>query len=302
MSHAPPPGPPPNRPTNNDDPFHDTVPDDPPPAYEAVSRTDSTVAAGPSRMDFSGPPPLPDRMRIQPHSTGGYSIPGVGVGYSPSPTSPGGQGFSSGYATPTHAPPPGAPPPPPPPPRHPNPPNQEFTPTESPVPGRPLLHNGNLLVYPKGYWCHKCQNTGYKGGDARAPCNSDWRKYGKPYNGALAASFAAPRPGGNASVVGANNFQRPLPGHAAGHTGQAGQAPHYALGHQGGGYPGQQVYQRPPMRHTYAPPPGALVVQPGDPRIGGQLCYRCGGSGRETSLFMFDDGPCWQCRGVGRVF
>jgi hypothetical protein len=94
MSHAPPPGPPPNRPT--DDAFNDAVPDDPPPAYEAVSRTDSVVAAGPSRMDFSGPPPLPDRMqRLQPHSTGGYSIPGVGVGYNPGPSSPGGQGEST---------------------------------------------------------------------------------------------------------------------------------------------------------------------------------------------------------------
>lgn len=60
----------------------DAVPDEPPPAYEAVSRTDPVVQAGPSRMDFSGPPPLPDRFQnLRPTPTGGYSIPGVGTGY-----------------------------------------------------------------------------------------------------------------------------------------------------------------------------------------------------------------------------
>ncbi|BEI82999.1 hypothetical protein CcaverHIS002_0308670 [Cutaneotrichosporon cavernicola] len=292
MSHAPPPGPPP-RPNQDSNPFNDAVPDDPPPAYEAISG-DSTLSAGPSRMDFSGPPPLPDRLtRLNTHSTGGYSIPGVGVGYNPaSPSSPGGQGY---YSPQSHAPPAL-------PARHTNSPHSQadHTPTESPIPGRALLHHGNLLVYPKGYWCNKCQNTGYKGGDPRSPCSSDWRKYGKAYSGALAASFAAPRPGGNASVVGANNFQQPLP--AGGQQNNTPQLSH----HGNGGYPGHQAYRPPPprpqMHHTYAPPPGALVVQPGDPRIGGQLCYRCGGSGREASLFMFDDGPCYQCRGVGRVF
>ncbi|GMK53598.1 hypothetical protein CspeluHIS016_0101840 [Cutaneotrichosporon spelunceum] len=304
MSHAPPPGPPP-RPSQ--DPFNDDVPDDPPPAYEAISG-DSTVAAGPRRMDFSGPPPLPDRSeRLNPHSTGGYSIPGVGVGYNPSHSSPVGQSYSS----PTrHTPPPGAPPPPIPP-RHPNTSNPSsqaaFKPTESPVPGHALLHNGNLLVYPKGYWCHKCHNTGYKGANPRSPCSSDWRKYGRPFSGALAASYAAPPAGGNMSVVGANNFQQPLPA-----GGQQNNMPLLSH-HGGGGYPGQHAYRPPPprpqmrppppqMRHTYAPPPGALVVQPGDPRIGGQLCYQCGGTGRELSLFLFDDGPCHRCRGVGRIF
>jgi hypothetical protein len=108
----------------------------------------------------------------------------------------------------------------------------------------------------------------------RSPCNSDWRKYGKPYTGALAASFAAPRPGGNAGVVGANNFQQPLPAgqqqHHMPHMPHFGHQQHQ--GHQGGGYPGQGAMYRPPpqMHHTYAPPQGALVVQPGDPRIGGQ--------------------------------
>jgi hypothetical protein len=27
------------------------------------------------------------------------------------------------------------------------------------------------------------------------------------------------------------------------------------------------------------PPPGSVVVQPGDPRIGGRLCWKCDGAG-----------------------
>ncbi len=49
------------------------------------------------------------------------------------------------------------------------------------------------------------------------------------------------------------------------------------------------------------PPPGAMVVQPGDPRIGGQLCYKCGGYGTRES-FWFGDETCYVCQGVGRVF
>lgn len=40
-----------------------------------------------------------------------------------------------------------------PPPRHPP---EEQGPTTTPVPGRPLLHDGQLLVYPKGHQCEKC--------------------------------------------------------------------------------------------------------------------------------------------------
>jgi hypothetical protein len=49
------------------------------------------------------------------------------------------------------------------------------------------------------------------------------------------------------------------------------------------------------------PPPGALVVNPGDPRLGGQLCWRCGGSGTIAG-FLFDDKPCSLCGGTGRVY
>lgn len=174
-----------NRPQNsNNNDLNVDVPDEAPPPYSAASG-DQTLQSGPQRMDFSGPPPLPDRFQnpgyqspagpppahLNQTPTGGQSIPGVGVGYG------GGQGSGQWGQPPSHpaaqayrpppqqpySPPPGAPPPPPP-----NRPgssqsqDQDMTPTERPVPGRPLLHKGQLLVYPKSYYCGKCANTGYK--------------------------------------------------------------------------------------------------------------------------------------------
>ena len=47
---------------------------------------------------------------------------------------------------------------------------------------------------------------------------------------------------------------------------------------------------------------GAVVVYPpGDSRIGGRLCWRCGGSGK-TSFLIFDETTCSVCDGVGRTF
>lgn len=50
-----------------------------------------------------------------------------------------------------------------------------------------------------------------------------------------------------------------------------------------------------------ARPPGALVVMPGDPRIGGRLCFECNGRGIIESFWLGDE-TCYRCRGSGRVF
>lgn len=150
------------------DPFQSDIPDEAPPAYTpAVASGDAHLAAGPNRMDFSGPPPMsqsaaPNRLENQ--------ITGVGVGYGPRRDHAGGGGFGS---------PSGPPPAPTMPPKHPTqnyaqspsgghsrpplpmaggagPSSQDVTPTEVATPGRPLLRNGQLLVYPKGFMCHKC--------------------------------------------------------------------------------------------------------------------------------------------------
>ncbi|WVR00024.1 hypothetical protein IAU59_007166 [Kwoniella sp. CBS 9459] len=401
---APPTGPPPTHQAQDPTSLSaDDIPNDPPPAYTPTAAVaapafasstsantaghghgETTLEVGPSRMDFSGPPPLPERLES--------NITGVGTGYGRRPEhalgsqptggssnysawgvhpqSTGGSwrppppphhpaassSSSSGYSAPSGPPPSGkdgnnpfsdanqyhsnnnqngasaGPSRPPPPPQQHQP--QDTSPTEAPTPGRPLLHRGQLLVYPKGHWCHKCGNTGYKANDPSNPHESDWKKYGKPYNSALATSYTtSTNPGTNPSVTSSANFQRPLPsfphqpqqnlyGHLPPPPPQSGSGPSW------GTYPGQSVSRSPPpppqqpympymghnpMNHpqqqifvqkTPGPiPPGALVVGPGDPRIGGVPCHRCGGSGREVDFFFgFDEGRCYACRGLGRVF
>lgn len=46
--------------------------------------------------------------------------------------------------------------------------------------------------------------------------------------------------------------------------------------------------------------PSPIVVQPGDPRIGGILCGRCRGKGVVWDLLM--ESTCPTCKGVGRLF
>ncbi|KAM6497549.1 hypothetical protein JOM56_008022 [Amanita muscaria] len=45
----------------------------------------------------------------------------------------------------------------------------------------------------------------------------------------------------------------------------------------------------------------AVVYSAGDPRLGGRLCWQCGGAGRVSYLF-FDNSVCMECSGIGRVF
>ncbi|KAI8996456.1 hypothetical protein BD414DRAFT_201633 [Trametes punicea] len=76
---------------------------------------------------------------------------------------------------------------------------------------------------------------------------------------------------------------------------------------QGGGrqvFPPPSWVGSPPVVPVAGPPPPArnvVVYPPGDPRIGGRLCWRCGGSGK-TSFFIFDEDICGVCNGVGRTF
>lgn len=164
-SHAPP--------TAGPDHLDPAIPEEAPPAYTpAAPPGDAHLAAGPSRMDFSGPPPMshpappPPRHQAQQLES---QITGVGVGYGPRRDQGSGFGGGGGLASPSG--------PPPMPPRHaseqkfPSSPSgsqyqqaggpsiqaQDRTPTQVPTPGRPLLRNGQLLVYPKGFMCHKCE-------------------------------------------------------------------------------------------------------------------------------------------------
>ena len=182
QSYAPPSGPPPLPRRSSTDNLD--IPDEAPPAYtpHAAQAGSTTVDAGPSRMDFSGPPPMPERLT--------NNITGVGMGYgpriqgvSPQPTGSSGMASNNPFGD-SHQPQLGrtdssasfnAPSGPPPPRTNhssqgsyggnggngagPSSGHADLSPTEVPTPGRPLLRNGQMLVYPKGHHCPKCGLT-----------------------------------------------------------------------------------------------------------------------------------------------
>ncbi|WVN85930.1 uncharacterized protein L203_101084 [Cryptococcus depauperatus CBS 7841] len=314
------------------------IPSDPPPAYTPsanMANGESTLQAGPSSMISMGSPHMPGWTASQQNGIV-ENVTEVRIGYGH-----GGEDGGNGPPLPS---------------RRPltfgqelqasQPPlplsqassfqSQDLSPTEHPTPGRPLLHRGHLLVYPKDFWCPKCGNTGYKANDPSNPHEVDWRTYGRPYNSVLAHSYITiisnRSHGVNPSAHASVNFQRPLPCYpsvgstspmmptATGSNPYA-QLPPPPAGAKWNLHPGQYRGSsfshlppppRPPMptqgqqiyvQHSPGPvPPGALEVRPGDPRIGGRLCWRCSGSGRESSFFGFNDGRCQECRGLGRLF
>ncbi|KAJ7727556.1 hypothetical protein DFH07DRAFT_757682 [Mycena maculata] len=162
-------------------------------------------------------------------------------------------------------------------------------PTTAPVPGHPLLRDGNMLVYPPHYECYKCNNTGYKHADPGHPCARCWDRFARPYAGsALAyAPHSAPSPSGGPAHA-SSSFQRPLPRLCAPPPGASAYRP-----------PPPQILAAPRGPGGY-PPPGA-TYPPGDARLGGVPCWRCGGRGT-LSFLIFETLPCGVCRGVGRVF
>jgi len=183
QSFASPPGIPPNHPSNSKatpaqpDTMDVSVPDEPPPAYS--SAPGNTIQAGPQRMDFSGPPPVPDRFQNYDRPQIEQQITGVGYGYRADPIRDQPTGYAmgtqpTGFAPPSMPPPqksfndvkgsgsggnekpmgaqttgnsagPSRPPPP------------DLSPTDVATPGRPLLRKGQLLVYPKNHYCQKCK-------------------------------------------------------------------------------------------------------------------------------------------------
>ncbi|KAK4051234.1 hypothetical protein OIV83_003056 [Microbotryomycetes sp. JL201] len=269
------------------DPFAndaDPVPADPPPAYEAqpAAHHEQTLDAGPSRpfADDRPQPQSPSSLNAPQYPFwNGHNLTAQQTGFNPA---------ASLWRPPEHAPPHAHPSPthvtssqPPRPNTQPGP--TKYSPTTEPTDGQPLLNNGQLLVYPKDFVCHKCSNTGYKpfknraGDDPNHPCRKDWQKYGKPFQGALALSINEP----------AANYQRPIrlpplpqphpasfspPPHGPAFASPPPQSPMMMSPY------GIQQYHPPPpamygapIRHGWgnaAPPGGAIVVRPGDPRIG----------------------------------
>ncbi|GAA5910985.1 hypothetical protein JCM6882_006738 [Rhodosporidiobolus microsporus] len=289
----------------------------------------------PPRATFAPPPhPPPNAAPVSPQPTGGSSLGPPqfpfwnGAGLTPHQTgfSEGPIGHANPYASSPYGPPPPSSsshtpysPPSGPPPSHPSlspsssssspgapqiPPLQNlpnpniladdrssyYDPASTPTPGQPYLNGGRLLVYPVGSKiCPKCSNTGYKpfdpytgyrGDDPAHPCRQCWKKHSRPFSGPLATSCS-----GSTHQTIPSNYQRPL---------RLLQTPATAP-------------PRPNVTVTsgamYMPrQPGSLVVRPGDPRMGGVLCRRCGGDGLEMGMFIFDETTCSACGGAGRVF
>ncbi|CUS22481.1 LAQU0S05e06370g1_1 [Lachancea quebecensis] len=124
-------------------------------------------------------------------------------------------------------------------------------------------------TYPRGYYCTKCGNTGYKIKNGHS-CKRCWRK------------FAHSSPNQNVQVT------------------YGGYAPSYVP------YGSAPIFGATPMAMGMSPvspvpTPGSapLVLRPGDPRIGGVTCGECRGSGRVR--FLLDKEICPLCHGVGRV-
>ncbi|KAJ3974576.1 hypothetical protein EV361DRAFT_946892 [Lentinula raphanica] len=215
------------------------------------------------------------------------------------------------------------PPPGPPPTGSQRPSDDDGRPTKTPVPGHPLLNHGRLLVYPPGYECDKCRNVGYKQNDPSNPCRKCWSKYAKPFSGAITySSFKS------SSAGSGKTFQRPLPSlhppqaaRPQNHSGYPGSSYAQNLG-QGqnphttrppsGSYPPQSQPPHPPAPNIQmvpggyspygppGPPPGSIVYTPGDPRLGGRLCWRCDGDGL-IGGFLFQE-QCPACGGIGRTY
>ncbi|KAL7415788.1 hypothetical protein BDY24DRAFT_382225 [Mrakia frigida] len=321
---APPPGPPPTLPARPAPPPRASSTEappaaDPPPAYTPMGQQPAAgeiiVDVGPSRPAFTEREPRPFQQQ-QPQPTGGSWIEPQHTGWSDGGGNPG--GFISPQSTgfrPPQGPPPSLPPrhpsissrPPPPmqqnnsyggggnsnfqpPPQPPRPPQHssqnsgpvDTTPSSLPIPGRPYLNDSRVLVYTPGFQCPKCLNTGYKFNDPTHPCRTCWKKYGRPFTSAMSLSWEQ-------GVHGSSNWQRPLGVYHPPQVQNYGGNAYPGYGGQTGGY------YRPDR-----PPPGAIVYQPGDPRIGGRPCYRCGGSGQ--ILGFFENDTCQVCRGIGRVF
>ncbi|KAF8308305.1 hypothetical protein DL93DRAFT_2100751 [Clavulina sp. PMI_390] len=156
-------------------------------------------------------------------------------------------------------------------------------PTKRPVAGHPLLFHGKVLVYPPRYTCGKCLNMGYKNLDVNHACRKCWDKYAKAYEG----SPLAYADWTNRSSAETANFQRPI---SAAMVPKPRPAPTRAAA------PSQSQSPPPEVRAGYhPPPPGSLVVMPGDPRIGGQLCWNCNGAGSVMNLFSLFGGGDEEC-------
>ena len=154
------------------------------------------------------------------------------------------------------------------------------------APPKPYSSQNTSLpwTYPRGFYCPKCNNTGYKLKNGKS-CKSCWRRFA-PANRVDVVSPTIPT-----TTYGYNPF------------------PVYQA------YPTYRTYSTAPFVPApqpvgYTIPVGGgagagvgntrpLVVKPGDPRLGGVVCGNCRGTGRVR--FLLDEDICPLCNGIGRL-
>ncbi|KAI5969012.1 hypothetical protein CANMA_002008 [Candida margitis] len=141
-----------------------------------------------------------------------------------------------------------------------------------PAPAPPSASSGLPFTYPKGYYCRKCNSTGYKLKNGKT-CQDCWEKF-SPRNSTNSVNYNF-----HPQYFGSTTF---IPYGSA-------PVPNPHPGGRGGGSGG--------FFSTASTVP--LRVPPGDPRLGGVLCGRCRGSGMVR--FLLDMELCPVCSGLGRV-
>lgn len=174
-------------------------------------------------------------------------------------------------------------------------------------------------------------NTGYKSFDPSHPCRRCWEKYSKPYSGPIVYSSWNDGP---------SNRQRPLSYLRSSATSPS-LSPSRSLSSIANqvrndlssvpsnsdrrSHPPSSPAAYPPPRFPVPPPLPARpqsdytmnrstssawtrngpssppVLRPGDPRIGGNLCWNCHGSGRTFGFLLLTNNTCDLCGGVGRL-
>ena len=176
------------------------------------------------------------------------------------------------------------------------------------------------------------RNTGYKSFDPSHPCRRCWERFSKTYSGPIV--YASWNDGGS-------NRQKPLLNHRSNATnpslsfsrslsslvnqareelssipsGSAGRsflnpssplapAPRFPVPHpapprpQSGLGSGTLGRNASAWSRNSSPLP---AFRPGDPRIGGNLCWNCLGSGRTFGFLLLTNNTCDVCSGIGRV-
>lgn len=177
-------------------------------------------------------------------------------------------------------------------------------------------------------------NTGYKAYDPSNPCRKCWEKYSKPYSGPIIYTSWGPGPSNRQRPL-LNLRSSPRdPSHS---LSRSISSIVNQVRNDISSYPGNSArdslsssfLQTYPTRNTSAPPPSSpryrpgyiststnsrtsstwprndlpppVILQPGDPQIGGQLCWNCLGSGRTFGFLLLSERTCGVCRGTGRL-